>query len=145
MARAHGQVGAGDFLAGAVEFDEVGDFVAFARDGVCEDHFGKCVEVLVLVAAQGEARGAFFGGDVPDRAALFAGFDGAEGLNDGDVVAGFEVCFERGARACIQAVERGQKPEFCAGFIAEADPAIRRCEGKTAHRSLDGSVPRHWR
>ena len=101
VARAHGQVGAGDFLAGAVELGEVGDFVAFARDGVCEDHFGKCVEVLVLVAAQGEARGAFFGDDVPDRAALVAGFDSAEGLNDGDVVAGFEVCFDRGARACI--------------------------------------------
>lgn len=44
MARAHGQVRAGDFLTGAVEFGIVGDFVAFARYGVGEYDFGKCVE-----------------------------------------------------------------------------------------------------
>ena len=136
VTRANGQVGAGDFLAGAVEFGEVGNFVAFARDGVCEHHFGKCVETEALVAAHCETHLPFLGVDMPDRAALFAAFDVAKGLNDGDVVAGFEARLKQGSRSRIQSVERGQKPEFGAGFVSETDPLIRGGEGKTAHHLI---------
>ena len=101
VARAHGQVGAGGFLAGAVEFGVVGDFVAFARYGIGEYDFGKCVEVEVLVAADCEAHGAGVGFDVPDCAAFFAAFDVAYGLNFGDVVAVFEVFFNKCPRLCV--------------------------------------------
>ena len=101
MARAHGQVRAGGFLAGAVEFGVVENFVAFARYGVGEYDFGKCVEVEVLVAADCEAHGARVGVDVPDCAAFFAAFDVAYGLNFGDVVAVFEVFFNKCPRLCV--------------------------------------------
>ena len=93
VARAHGQVRAGDFLAGAVEFGIVGDFIAFARYGVGEYDFGKCVEVEVLVAADCEAHRTRIGVDVPVCAAFFAAFDVEYGLDFGDVVAVFEVFF----------------------------------------------------
>ena len=93
VARAHGQVRAGDFLTGAVEFGVVGDFVAFARDGVGEYDFGKCVEVEVLVAADCEVHGSRVGVDVPGCAAFFVAFDVAYGLDFGDVIAVFEVFF----------------------------------------------------
>ena len=101
MARAHGQVRAGDFLAGAVEFGVVGDFVAFARDGVGEYDFGKCVEVEVLVAADCEVHGSRVGVDVPGCAAFFVAFDVAYGLDFGDVIAAFEVFFNERPGLCI--------------------------------------------
>ena len=101
VARAHGQVRAGGFLAGAVEFGVVGDFVAFARYGIGEYDFGKCVEVLVLVAADCEAHGPRVGVGVPDCAAFFAAFDVAYGLDFGDVVAVFEVFFNKCPRLCV--------------------------------------------
>lgn len=93
MARAHGQVRAGDFLTGAVEFGIVGDFVAFARYGVGEYDFGKCVEVEVLIAADCEAHRSRVGVDVPGCAAFFVAFDVEYGLDFGDVIAVFEVLF----------------------------------------------------
>ena len=101
MARAHGQVRAGGFLAGAVEFGIVGNFVAFARYGVGEYDFGKCVEVEVLVAAECEAHGTRVGVDVPVCAALFVAFDVEYGLDLGDVVAVFEVFFNECPRLCV--------------------------------------------
>ena len=101
MARAHGQVRAGDFLTDAVEFGIVGDFVAFARDGVGEYDFGECVEVEVLVAADCEAHRSRIGVDVPGCAALFVAFDVAYGLDLGDVVAVFEVFFNERPRLCV--------------------------------------------
>ena len=101
VARAHGQVRAGDFLTGAVEFGIVGDFVAFARYGVGEYDFGKCVEVEVLIAADCEAHRSHVGVDVPVCAALFVAFDVEYGLDLGDVVAVFEVFFNVCPRLCI--------------------------------------------
>ena len=101
VARAHGQVRAGDFLAGAVEFGIVGDFVAFARYGVGEYDFGKCVEVEVLIAADCEAHRSRVGVDVPVCAALFVAFDVEYGLDLGDVVAVFEVFFNACPRLCV--------------------------------------------
>ena len=101
VARAHGQVRAGGFLAGAVEFGVVENFVAFARYGVGEYDFGKCVEVEVLVAADCEAHGARVGVDVPDCAAFFAAFDVEDGLDFGDVIAVLEVRFNEFPRLCI--------------------------------------------
>lgn len=98
MARAHGQVRAGDFLTGAVEFGIVGDFVAFARYGVGEYDFGECVEVEVLVAADCEVHGSRVGVDVPGCAAFFVAFDVEYDLDFGDVVAVFEVFFN----ACLR-------------------------------------------
>ena len=111
MARAHGQVRAGGFLAGAVEFGVVGDFVAFARYGIGEYDFGKCVEVLVLVAADCEAHGARVGVGVPDCAAFFAAFDVAYGLDFGDVVAVFEVRLQQvPAIVCLSPSSVGKRP-----------------------------------
>ena len=101
VARAHGQVRAGGFLTGAVEFGIVGDFVAFARYGVGEYDFGKCVEVEVLVAAKCEAHRTCVGVDVPVCAALFAAFDVEYGLDLGDVIAVSEVFFNACPRLCV--------------------------------------------
>ena len=101
VARAHGEVRAGGFLTGAVEFGIVGDFVAFARYGVGEYDFGKCVEVEVLVAAECEVHRTCVGVDVPVCAALFAAFDVEYGLDLGDVIAVSEVFFNACPRLCI--------------------------------------------
>ena len=137
MARAHGQVRTGDFLAGAVEFGIVGDFVAFARYGVGEYDFGKCVEVEVLIAADCEVHRARVGVDVPSCAAFFVAFDVDYGLDFGDVVAVFEVFFNTCPRLCIQSVECGQEAEFGSVPVAEADPLIGRGKGETAHDVID--------
>ncbi len=101
VARAHGQVRAGDFLTGAVEFGIVGDFVAFARYGVGEYDFGKCVEVEVLIAAECEVHRSRVGVDVPGCAAFFVVFDVEYGLDFGDVVAVFEVFFNACPGLCV--------------------------------------------
>ena len=101
MARTHGQVRAGDFLTGAVEFGVVGDFVAFARYGVGEYDFGKCVEVEVLIAADCEAHLSRVGVDVPGCAAFFVAFDVEYGLNFGNVVAVFEEFFNEHPGLCV--------------------------------------------
>ena len=101
VARAHGQVRAGDFLTDAVEFGIVGDFVAFARYGVGEYDFGECVEVEVLIAADCEVHRSRVGVDVPGCAAFFVAFDVAYGLNFGDVVAVFEVFFNERPGLCV--------------------------------------------
>ena len=136
VTRAHGQVRAGDFLAGAVEFGVVGNFVAFARYGIGEYDFGKCVEVLV--AADCEAHGPRVGVDVPDCAAFFAAFDVEDGLDFGDVVAVLEVRFNEFPRLCIQSVECGQEAEFGSVPVAETDPLVGRGKGKTKDHPIYG-------
>lgn len=140
MTRAHGQVRAGDFLAGAVQFGIVGDFVAFARYGIGEYDFGKCVEVEVLIAADCEAHGARAGVDVPGCAAFFVAFDVEYGLDFGDVIAVFEVFFNKCPRLCIQSVECGQEAEFGSVLVAKADPLIGRGKGEATYDVIDAQV-----